>query len=80
MKKDGMVSIIVEKIKQDKGLDRAKRDLDTDELENDYSDEMGLETAAESIIAAVNDESPSDLISALKDFIDMCKTNDSKSE
>ena len=70
MKKDGMVSVIVEKIKKDKGLDSKPEEGD------EYGDDMGLESAAEGIIAAINDESPSDLMQYLKDFVEMCKKDE----
>jgi hypothetical protein len=74
--KDKMVSEIVGKIKKDRGVESES----VSEEEEDYSEDMGLESAAGEILSAIVDEDASGLMDALKSFVQMCKDDESKGE
>jgi hypothetical protein len=73
MKKD-MISIIVGKIKKDKEKSGEESDLSQKYSEEEgEGEDHGLESAAESLIEAIQDEDTKGVIEALKSFLECCK-------
>lgn len=70
MKKD-MITMIVGKIKKDKGLEKASDESESESMEDDSG--YGTESAAESLIEAIHEEDTKGVIEALKSFIELCK-------
>ena len=73
-----MISIIVGKIKKDKGKSESESESSS-KMYDDGSEEEGdgedhaLESSAESLIEAIHDEDTKGVIEALKSFMECCK-------
>lgn len=69
-----MVSIIIGKIKKDKDKADGVSDSSYEDKEESEGDEdHALESSAESLIEAIQDEDTKGVIEALKSFIECCK-------
>ena len=71
MKKD-MISIIVGKIKKDKNKSEDES-MSSEEDEGMEGEDHALESSAESLLEAIQDEDPKAMVEALKSFIECCK-------